>query len=450
MSRSSTLRNKFRQKETENNLKNLQILGFCPTRWGSARNCLSRILERWDEIIELFGEEHSLICKEEPEELLIDHSENNTEEEEEWDLYSQIFKTQESDQCITTELEEKTVSTILDYSNAHHTLNMKQYIEFTYIILDVIMQKNLLFMSDQISVVNLSSELTDLCLTLSGFILKDSKQDGITTERLYSIFKPENLIRKKLQEWYNPASFHSYQSFIAYLKLRYPDILYEDIIENEDWSLNCMRMIYESIYRLLTYIPYKDPVLQKLECLQLSNINIDDWKFFAEKFSNIIDKKDVSKLVLELDRMKRDKKSINELKTNHAGNLLSLWKAIKQENKYVLTSELAFALFNLPVSSAFVERSFKAVKLIKDSKRNRLGTESVEALLLVKINSNKEKIAELDCFDEFVQFDQDRNIILDNKTDDTNEDDNGNKNCTVNHNENNSENGNRDNNKIVG
>ena len=58
----------------------------------------------------------------------------------------------------------------------------------------------------------------------------------------------------------------------------------------------------------------------------------------------------------------------------------------------------------------YVERTFKSLKDMKDKTRNRLITDSLEALLLAKVNFKKEKIEEVSSLDDIVEISVTRRI----------------------------------------
>jgi hypothetical protein len=69
----------------------------------------------------------------------------------------------------------------------------------------------------------------------------------------------------------------------------------------------------------------------------------------------------------------------------------------KIETDYPLITRLARAILSLPHSSAIIERGFSQLKLIKDEKRGNLNNDTLESLMITKINGltlNKSEIYE--------------------------------------------------------
>jgi len=147
-----------------------------------------------------------------------------------------------------------------------------------------------------------------------------------------------------------------------------------------------MKIVHESLIRLLNYIPFQDEVLKNLGCLELTSIKLTQWQALAKRFPNVIGNENMPSFIKEIDRLNRGKNEINSLLAIHNGKILNVWNDLRLQKKYEIVADFAFSLLNLPVSSISVERAFKAMKSIKTPKRNRLLSDNLEALLLCKYN----------------------------------------------------------------
>ena len=392
-SRSDYLREKLKKVKETSSKKELHIFRFSETRWGSARECLGRILERWNELRVLFGENSEAVCQNE---------EDNSALESEDSIWKDCF-TLFHDSAVKSNKEIKInndLQKVFDETNS-----IKQYLQMTYQILDILMKMNIEFQSEQISIKDFRRKMKGLILEFTDYILIEKNYGSYQLEELYQIFKPEK-IRNKNREWYDPLYHKTWQNFVSYLKLRDNSIDYEKILNLEEWCLNIMRLIHECVIRLLHYIPLQDIVLVTLDkCLRLTEVKIDDWLFLAQRFPNIIEKEKLPLFIKEVDKIKREEELINEIKSSNKNNLMDIWKDIFHQKTYPLLSNLALALLSLPVSTVFVERCFKTMKTIKNTKRNKLLPESLEAVLLSNYNMNNslEDFKDLDKMIELFQ-----------------------------------------------
>lgn len=366
--KSFPLRRLLTQIQTKRNKKALSMIRFIPTRWGSLTDCIIRILEIWDDIYLLFTQksnEENEISRNDDEDTLED-----PETTEYWEETLNELKELTNDPIYMSSI----TKDILDKA-WKKDFNLKPYLEFCKIILSIVMEKIKYFQKDQVSIMSLISELKDLCFVLADYILVEKNED-YTINDLDQIFGKNKL--------YSPTGpFKEKNAFISYLNLRYDSIDYVSILDIDNWVENCKKMVFESISRLLHYIPFDDPTLSLLECTRLKQVKVEDWVALSKRFNNIVKPEELSKLVLQVDKLKWDKETLEQLHKTHKGNLLAMWKDLRNVNKYDLVCKLAFASISLPISSVFVERAFKIMKEIKSDKRNRLLTENLEAFLLI-------------------------------------------------------------------
>jgi len=363
-SRSSQIRAAYKTFQEKNKLVQHEILRLIPTRWGSAEMFVERLLEQWEGLKAFMSQAliDSLEIDLEDEQLDIESDEEETGEE--------ILEPINNRELFIFAWDEKN--------------NVKQYLQFLHVLLEAINYRNKLFQGEQIMVLDVSDQLKGLIGTLCRFILKkDSSDYSLQTLKQIFFERVGGKARQKISKWYDKEQFKSNEEFLNYLKTRYGDILdLKKIAKASEWAHNCMRIVFESLFRLFNYIPFFDPVLVSLKCLNFEDQTIESWQYFAKRFSHVVSNKD-PKFIREVESFITDKEIDKIFKINQL-NVLKTWKAIREKGQYQTICKLTFFLLVLPISSVSVERAFKDLKLIKNSKRNRLVTESIESLLLTK------------------------------------------------------------------
>lgn len=425
-SRSPHLRAKYKKTQRENKVKELEILTYTPTRWGSANKCIARLLSQWeilkdfflnldthdpnntsevqdkelnqDEDIsetsdfkdgELNNNEEAKTNNSDNESVEFDsdidtdqEDEEEDNEDESWSQTSEAMQNNNEEE--SQEMLSKKTSDILSIAWQGDT-DLKQFMQFSKIVLELIMRKNEIFSSNQVKITDVSHEILDLCSALCDMILK-REASSYTLQELKVIFvATKRLSLKKRKTWFKSLHFKEEDEFMDYLRLRYDsDIEFSSIKDRSNWSKMCMKIIYEAVYRLFRYIPFDDGVMKALSCLRLVDFKPENWIFLVKRFTNMVPKEKFSAFIQDIDKLKRDSTTISTYLVANQFNILTTWKAINDQLNYKVLSDFAFALLSLPVSSVFVERTFKVIKEIKTAKRTPLLPDSLEALLIIR------------------------------------------------------------------
>lgn len=140
------------------------------------------------------------------------------------------------------------------------------------------------------------------------------------------------------------------------------------------------------------YLDIKNEIIDIIDFVKLE----DDEKIFKDKilkYNNelqIISSAEIPNLKKEIETKFENKFTIEYNKKTAQANALFLWDLIERSSKpetYKLLGSIIKSAHVIPVSSAGIEQSFSSFKYIKTDIRNRLSSETFEALILI----NQEK-----------------------------------------------------------
>lgn len=145
---------------------------------------------------------------------------------------------------------------------------------------------------------------------------------------------------------------------------------------------NCARkFVLLSLKQMKNKLPYKGDIWDDIDVIFFNEFNQQKWENLKKKFVNIISTDEMKdKFTLEVGKLETKFKKIQLEKLMVNSSPVTLWMSHK--NKYPTIYRLVRALLVLPSSSAPVERVFSSLKNIKNAKRNRLSLENLEACLL--------------------------------------------------------------------
>jgi hypothetical protein len=151
-------------------------------------------------------------------------------------------------------------------------------------------------------------------------------------------------------------------------------------------------------------LPFDDPVLMHISALDPNLSSNEDWVSLAKRFPNIIPSGTFEKFFDEASNWMTDIEKLKKMRADHV-KLVKIKQAESDEpiqvnrfdavsffmndnlkEKYPQITKLARAVLTLPHSGANVEKAFSQLKLIKDEKRNRLGNDTLQSLMMAKIN----------------------------------------------------------------
>jgi len=145
------------------------------------------------------------------------------------------------------------------------------------------------------------------------------------------------------------------------------------------------------VKNMRTQMPFDDVILSKIGCIDPQHSKIEDWVKLANRFPKVIGPENIHKFYDEASNWNIDKPRLIEIK-NYCNRESLTFNASKFYmnstlfSNYPLITKLARALISLPLSGASIERSFSQLQLIKNEKRTRLEDDTLESLLLCKIN----------------------------------------------------------------
>jgi len=156
--------------------------------------------------------------------------------------------------------------------------------------------------------------------------------------------------------------------------------------------------IIEVLKGLKFYLPFSDLVLNNISTLDPVASSTKKWIELVNRFPNIISETNLPDFHVELATWSQDKdlkERRNEflIKRTDENNMevkvfdiVTFYRLDNLYRKYPLIFKLSRAILALPHSNAPIERAFSQLKIIKDDKRNSLSNETLQALLISKIN----------------------------------------------------------------
>ena len=133
--------------------------------------------------------------------------------------------------------------------------------------------------------------------------------------------------------------------------------------------------------------PFNDKLLQAISCLDPESFDFNNWKWLAERYTNIINN-EFPIFYKQLEKFENEiisnKKLFDDLVISK--NLMQFYNNKNFKQKYSMISKLANSLLCLPFSNSEIERMFSQFKLTKTQLRTSLSDETVEGLMLWKMN----------------------------------------------------------------
>lgn len=127
--------------------------------------------------------------------------------------------------------------------------------------------------------------------------------------------------------------------------------------------------------------PYKEQIINDTKVIFLKEFDKTKWIRLQKHFTNIISTDKMKKTFgNELDSLEFQFDDISSVVKMKKVSILETWNTLGDE--YPTLSMLARAILVLPHSSVSVERVFSTLKNIKNSKRNRMTVQNLEACIL--------------------------------------------------------------------
>jgi len=163
-----------------------------------------------------------------------------------------------------------------------------------------------------------------------------------------------------------------------------------DEITKEKLCRTFQQFILQVLKELKYYLPFNDNILSRISTLDPFFSTMDDWTILAKSFKNIIQPEifhkfydEASNWIMDINKLKAHR---NLYITPQNFNAVEFYRDPFISTNFPLIAKLSKALLSLPHSSAGVERVFSKLKLIKNERRNCLNNDTLESLLICKVN----------------------------------------------------------------
>jgi len=152
------------------------------------------------------------------------------------------------------------------------------------------------------------------------------------------------------------------------------------------------KFIQNALKDLKRVLPLKDLVLNRLSAFDPETSIACDLIEIGQVFTNIIPPEiyheyfdQVTNWIFDLQKLKEIRKKFL-ITAQQDFDIVSFFQQKTLQIKYPLVVKLAQALLGLPHSSATIERAFSQLKLIKNEKRCNLANDTLESLMITKVN----------------------------------------------------------------
>ena len=315
----------------------LEILHLAKSRWLSMRNALDRILEIWDDLKEYFS--------------IYGTSSEKTIFSEDNEGCLQIFSL--------------LINGINDYNEEFQKDNL-----FYNEVYDQIKQSFVLTINPILKKQHQNMDFK----TLYELPFDQSKDKDVINNKFHAEIKRIIVDSKEFEEEY----LNKYDSIRKFLPKMNPTIKETIIMSSIKFHYICLKKMKnklpfnQEIFDLSQGVFFENPKFEKEKWLKLKDL-----------FPNILrTSKSKDSFVKEIDKLEFTYKKTVERFIHSADwtSPLLIWKS--QAILYPTVYSVAKAVFVLPYSSVSVERIFSQLKGTKNTKRNRLTIENVEACLL--------------------------------------------------------------------
>jgi len=148
------------------------------------------------------------------------------------------------------------------------------------------------------------------------------------------------------------------------------------------------KFILLSLKYMKTKLPYQNEIMNDIQVIFLKEFDRDKRLRLQNRFNNIISSEKMrNAFINELENLQYNFDDISSAVKMRRVSPLETWKTLEED--YPTLCILARALFVLPCSTVDVERIFSSLKNIKNSKRNRLTVNNLEACLLTYQNLSR-------------------------------------------------------------
>lgn len=294
------------------------------------------------------------------------------------------------------------------------------YLEFLSVFLEKINAINLYFQNEVSEMLDAKSHLFKLYVNLSNHIFKPFIKMHDENIQMIDHSTKFNLNLDQDLSVYLMTPTETYDHFNSI----FGSLIHLNLIDETKRIKLCktfQHFILQVLKELKNYLPFDDIVLSKISTLDPENSVFQDWIDLVKSFPNIVKPGEfhlfydqISSWMMEISNLKKKKKDYIEEKKF---NILAFFEDNKISADFPLVCRLSKALLSLPHSSAAVERVFSKLKLIKNERRNCLDNDTLESLLITKVNGmdihTKKGLSKLydSCEDKNTQLKRRRSLI---------------------------------------
>ena len=249
---------------------------------------------------------------------------------------------------------------------------------------------NTLFQKREALVSNIVEVTTDLFnVTVNSILLHDHRLMSVNNKlKLFENAKdPESkliTLDKKLMK--NPDEFITHISHAYEINFDWQDIQKNE--SHVEMKKNMFEFVKRLAYKMTKLFPFDDPLLKLISCLNPNNFIFDNWNSLGEKYTHLMNG-NFSLFYKQIQKFETEKESnVKIFESKEISNdLIKFYNHKTIKEKYGLMAKLSKSLLCLPFSNSEIERIFSQFKLTKTQLRTSLSDDTVEGLMLWKMNS---------------------------------------------------------------
>jgi len=274
---------------------------------------------------------------------------------------------------------------IQDFANQE----LKVYLQFLAVFLEKINQLNIYFQKEASEILNARNEMFRVYSSLSNYIFKSS----IIIEDQEVVLDSQKKFNLQLEQDLTNCLLSPRELYEHFMNL-FAGVIELDLVSEAKRENICQTFqlfLLEVLKKMKYYLPFDNMILSKIKTLDPQCSTKDDWMALAKCFKNVIKPEQISQFYDEVSAFMDE---IDELKVDRSRFIspkkyfeaIQFYKDASISLRFPLMTKLSIALLSLPHSSAAIERVFSQLKLIKNERRSCLHDDTLESLLICKIN----------------------------------------------------------------
>jgi len=265
---------------------------------------------------------------------------------------------------------------------------IKIYLQFLSIFLEKVNSVNQYFQREVSEVFEIKNQLMKVFTGFSNHIFKPS----IKVKDEIKLVDPVTRFNLNLNQNIDEYLLTPREMF-EHFKLVFKNVIDIDILEEKDQKTVCkdfQKFILQILKGLKKYLPFDDVIISKISTLDPEKFDSQYWIDLVQTFPNIVSSQEfhqvydeLSNWTLDLQRLKEEKEKYTK---NSKFDVIQFYNDVRIKQSYPLMSKLGRAILSMPHSGAAIERVFSQLKIIKNERRNCLQNETLESLLISKVN----------------------------------------------------------------